>query len=648
MQQENNIEIKLLEFPECCRMRPGMYIGGVEDPSVIFREIIDNFMDESYACEYCNKGYISQNFGGFHLVADNGRGLPITMSKDKPEITQAELAIGSLHAGSKFVTTGTNRVGTNGVGSSVCNALSERYIILSVITKDNYNKSIPEVEDLWNSKGPRSKKNLYYYLEYNKGIKVKESAGELRVISEYLFGVESNLLLPEEYSTYVLFIPDKTIFDSVKTKLPSKNLQYFMLIQEKFNKKMVDVLVNGERIKEDFKPYQFEVIRTIKPNDDKYNKEVKLYMTFEVDKNLGSRETYGSINSLVVPQGHHIQIAEACYREAIMKSYNLTHNYIFNGLKLFVIVLAEELMFDSQTKERCKSIKGVKSSDFGDLVKDIIKVFKSEPEYWGLHIDRLNAYAESMTNLSTMDKIKKLVGNIDGEITAKSRSLIPKKVVDASAPTNERRLCELFIVEGDSAAGGLVKTRDRRYSGILPLRGRPKQTVGLDLETAIQNQEVCDLISTIGMGVSQKYNINKLRYGKVIIATDADDDGQVISATIIGTILTHLSFLIPEGMLYIAESPIYIQGGKYIYPSDKQLDGTYKGLNMSKPYNHIKGLGELDPPDIKKVFFDKSTRRLIQVTPENIEKALDILSTTDAKKNIMIKNNLLINPYNLK
>ena len=99
MQQENNIEIKLLEFPECCRMRPGMYIGGVEDPSVIFREIIDDFMDESYACEYCNKGYISQNFGGFHLVADNGRGLPITMSKDKPEITQAELAIGSLHAG---------------------------------------------------------------------------------------------------------------------------------------------------------------------------------------------------------------------------------------------------------------------------------------------------------------------------------------------------------------------------------------------------------------------------------------------------------------------------------------------------------------------------------------------------------------------
>lgn len=115
---DSQIEIQLLEFPDCVRTRPGMYIGGLEDPSVIFREIIDNFMDESYACSYCNKGYISQDFGGFHLVADNGRGLPITMSKDRPEVTQAELAIGSLHAGSKFVTTSTNRIGTNGVKTS--------------------------------------------------------------------------------------------------------------------------------------------------------------------------------------------------------------------------------------------------------------------------------------------------------------------------------------------------------------------------------------------------------------------------------------------------------------------------------------------------------------------------------------------------
>ena len=340
--------------------------------------------------------------------------------------------------------------------------------MLSVITKNNYDKSIPEVEQLWNSKGPRSKRNLYYYLEYNKGIKVKETAGELSGISKYLFG-NDELQLPEGYSTYVLFIPDSTIFDTVKTKLPSKNLQYFMLIQEKFNKKNVDVLVNGERIKEDFRPYQFEVMRTITPSDTSFNKEVRIYMTFEVDKNLGSRETYGSINSLVVPQGHHIQIAEACYREALIKTYNITHNYIFNGLKLFVVVLAEELMFDSQTKERCKSIKGVKSSDFGDLVKDIVKIFKSEDDYWRLHVDRLNAYAESMTNLSTMDKVKRLVGDLDGERSAKSRSLVPKKVCDASAPSSERSLCELFLVEGLSAGGSLIKSRTSpRYQGILP------------------------------------------------------------------------------------------------------------------------------------------------------------------------------------
>lgn len=111
----NEIEIKLLEFPECVRKRPGMYIGGLEDPSVIFREIIDNAFDESYAVTSCDKIYVHQNFNGYHLVMDNGRGLPITMSHDRPDITQAELATGSLHAGSKFELTGSNRVGTNGV-----------------------------------------------------------------------------------------------------------------------------------------------------------------------------------------------------------------------------------------------------------------------------------------------------------------------------------------------------------------------------------------------------------------------------------------------------------------------------------------------------------------------------------------------------
>ena len=112
----------------------------------------------------------------------------------------------------------------------------------------------------------------------------------------------------------------------------------------------------------------------------------------------------------------------------------------------------------------------------------------------------------------------------------------------------------------------------------------------MDLESALQNQEICDIIATIQAGVSIKFNIKNSRYGKVILASDADEDGLVIGASLVGSIGTHLSFLIPAGMLYIAESPIYIQGNSYIYPSDKQPDGTYKGFNPNKSFRHIKGL----------------------------------------------------------
>lgn len=114
--EEKEIKIKLLEFPECVREKVGMYVGGAEDATVIFREIIDNSMDEAYSSS-CDNIYIHQNFNGFHFVADNGRGLPITMSEDKPDQTQASLAVGSLHAGSKFdgSSSGDAKIGTNGV-----------------------------------------------------------------------------------------------------------------------------------------------------------------------------------------------------------------------------------------------------------------------------------------------------------------------------------------------------------------------------------------------------------------------------------------------------------------------------------------------------------------------------------------------------
>lgn len=445
-----DIEIKALPWNEHIRLRYGMYVGDVNNPNVIFREIVDNFTDEAYACNYCNKGFIHNDFNGYHVVFDNGRGIPITYGTD-PTKTQAEQAIATLNAGSKFEVSGVARSGQNGVGSVATNALSNKYVLLSRITQDNYDKSIPEVKALWESKGPRSKKDLYYRLEYSKGIKQIETAQTLSDIQSDLFkGVKNPREIPSGYSTLVLFIPDDTIFENTKAQAPMKNLRNFMLIQKKFYNKDVEVIVNDKSISDEFTPYKYEINKIIIPADTSQNKVVQVYATFDVDPNLGSRETEGSINSLVVNSGHHIQIFESCYREALIKKYGIGHNYLFNGLKLFVIMLCEEVVFSSQTKEVCKSIKKVKSSDFDDVTKELIKIFRTDEDYWQAHVNRLNAYAESMTSISTIDKIKKdLMGSMNSN-AAREKMSLPDKLSDATCGKSERLKAELFLCEGKS------------------------------------------------------------------------------------------------------------------------------------------------------------------------------------------------------
>lgn len=467
--------------------------------------------------------------------------------------------------------------------------MSTRYLVMSRITQDNYDKSIPKVKEVWESKGPRSKKNLYYYLEFHQGVKVDESAGELQELAKKFYGDKFKEEIPEGYSTIVIFEPDGTLFESVKSDLPSKNIQYFQLIQEKFNKRKVQVLVNGKEDPERFTPYKYEVLRTVVPSKPDKNPNVRIYVSFEVDQNIGTHDSFGSVNALVVPSGHHVQIAEACYREALVKTFNLSHNYVLNGLRLFVIVLAEELLFDSQTKTRLKSIVGAKSSDFGDVVKDMIKIMKSNIEEWQTHVDRLNAYAESVTQLSAVDKVKQLISK-SAKGGGKSRSALPKSVVDASAPESKRGDTELFLTEGRSAAGSMLKSRDSRIHAIMALRGKPLNSTSLDYEAMLNNAEMKAIVQAIGLGLDIYHDISNPRYGKIVISADSDIDGGAIASLLIGMICKHMKFLIDAGMLYVAESPIYLQNGKYFYPSDIDKKGKIPGLNLSKPFQRFKGL----------------------------------------------------------
>ena len=435
--------IEFLKPRDAVRRRWGMYIGDNSNANVLLREIIDNSGDEISA-GYGDSILVSGDFNGFCFVADNGRGIPIAMSPDKPGSTQAYLSISELHSGSKFSNTEVSRVGMNGVGSSATNFLSEEYWLLSRIGEHNYNKSIPDVEKVWNNAGPRSKGDLYYFVKCVKGEKVLESAGRLGDIEKLMFkGIKDYQTVPRDLSTIVFFKPDPEIFESTKAEVPVTNLQYFLMIQEKFYNRKVSVFVDGKKINNTFKPFKYELVRNITPKDDSFNKQVGIYVTFEVDPKLGNKVEMGSVNGLDVNQGQHITIAESCFKTALKDMYKIKHEYLLNGLRVCVILLAGEVMFDSQTKTRLKSITKVKVTDFGDVVKDMEKIMKKNSDYWDLHVSKLNKLAESMKDIGAAELAEKMMDGASGVGLYRSKNdLVPGF---AEATGKDRMACELFL-----------------------------------------------------------------------------------------------------------------------------------------------------------------------------------------------------------
>ena len=546
MNEFNNLgksdEIKLLKFPECVRMRPGMYVGDIDNTDVLLREIIDNSLDE--AISVADTIIIDRDMNGYNLVADNGHGLPINYSTEEvrngQQITQAELAISELHAGSKFTDNKNATVGALGVGSSAVNALSENYIVLSKITLDNYDKSIKEVYDLLNSAGPRSKKDLFYVIWYKKGYRYYEGAHKKADIEKLIFGASKKKAykeLPTGMSTLVLFQPDTTIFtEKIKPEIPVRNLQYFLIITEKYYKRKVTIDIEGTAFTSaDFSRYQFEFSKRIIPEDNSINEYVDLYVTFEVDPTLSSKVYNGSVNSLSVDTGVHISYVETCFTEALKTEFGIKHKYLTNGLRLCVIVLAAELVYNSQTKEKLKAITKVKQSDFAPIIKEFQKIFRKNSDYWADYVSKLNLYAESMRKIGAAEKAQKMIDAASGNQVYRNKANFIDDFSDATATGPDRWNCSLVIVEGKSPYGALKTGRkDSKYFGLLALRGKVLNTVDKTADEMLRNAELESIFKAIGLGLDvnnvtsdcktpeeayQKIK-EKSRYGKIIIATD--------------------------------------------------------------------------------------------------------------------------------
>jgi DNA gyrase/topoisomerase IV subunit B len=664
--------ISLQKFPESVRKHVGLFLGSnlKDGAETALREIIDNASDE-VGSGHGDTVHVSNDFNGFCYVADNSdRGIPIRISVDDPSKTEALLAITELHSSSKFTVGEIGRVGTHGVGGACTQACSTQFYMLVRVGEHNYKGSIPEVEEAWKSVGPRQKNELYYIIACEKGYKVFEGCMLLKDIEKHMFkGIKKFTPIPRGMTTLIFFKLDPEVFEEgLKPEIPYINLNYFLLIQQRFfGRKKIKVIVDGEDLKCNFKPFKFEIATTIKPKDvNSPNKEVGVYLTFEVNEDLSKadKDIFASVNGLNCPAGFHVNLAKSIFKAALRSQYKVTHDLALEGLKFGIIVLSNSNIYNSQTKENLKSIEKVKLDDFNPVVKEVEKVFRKNSDYWDLHVKKLNELWDSRRNIGAIEKAERMMSAASGTGFYKNRSNLIEGFSDATL--KDRWQCEIFLVEGLSPGGSLKSGRRTENGGlkvaVCPMRGKVLNVSDVDINRALQNKEISTLFQVLGVGIQEK-NVTtgaksyeeaheKLmkysRYGKICIAVDSDIDGTQIRTLLLYVFSKYARFLIDHGLVYICESPLFEQDGKFFYPGDPvDSNGIPLGINQNRPHRRWKGLGSIPQSMIYDIFYNPATRRLIQVTPEGIDTSMALTENIDVRKKLLTDAGILTNPFNV-
>ncbi len=594
--------IEVLEGLEPVRKRPGMYIGGTDERALhhMVSEILDNSMDEAVA-GHANRIEVELKENYEISIRDNGRGVPVDPHPKYPDKSALEVIFCTLHAGGKFSgkayqTSG----GLHGVGASVVNALSSSMIVQVARNKELYEQ------------------------RFSRGI----ALGNLEKI-----GNASN-----RRGTYVTFLPDKEIFGNHKFK-PSR---LFKSIRSKA------YLFSGVEIR-----WKSEISDGQTPTDatfhfpgglsDFLNETLNGVSTYahhpfagSVDFNekfqipgkvewainwTPSRDGFvkSYCNTVPTPEGgtHESGFWAAIlksiktYGERInsRKSRDITREDLTLGSCALVSCFIQEPEFVGQTKDRLATVEAQK------LVENSVR---DHFDNW-LASDSKSANAVlDFLILRAEERLRRRQEKETARKSATKRLRLPGKLVDCSESTRDGT--ELFIVEGDSAGGSAKMARDRKTQALLPLRGKILNVLGAASSKLGTNQEINDLTQALGTSLGSKFNIDDLRYDKIIIMTDADVDGAHIASLLMTFFFTQMRPLIDQGHLYLACPPLFrlTQGSNRVYckdqiERDKWISEGLGGKGKIE-VSRFKGLGEMDAKDLKQTTMDPTSRKLIRVS----------------------------------
>ena len=605
-------QIQILEGLEAVRKRPGMYIGSTSSRGLhhLVYEIVDNSVDEALA-GYCSAIEVTINPDNSVTVVDNGRGIPVGINK-KAGIPAVEVVFTILHAGGKFGGGGYKvSGGLHGVGASVVNALSN-----------------------WLEVRIRQEGKVYMQ-RYERGHVVKK----LEVIDS---------CPEEETGTTVTFMPDDTIFeetvfdfDVLKTRLRetaflTKNLK--IVLRDTRPEEVIERTFHYEGGIKEFVSY---LNRSKTPLYDEVlyfeGKQSNVLVEVAMQHNDSFNESvFSFVNNITTPEGGtHL----TGFRNAITKTFNdyartnkllkdteanLTGDDIREGLTAIISVKIEEPQFEGQTKQK------LGNSEARAAVDSVVS-------------EQLTYYLEQNPTVAKQICEKSILAQRAREAARKARDLtrrktalegmaLPGKLADCS--DKDPKNCEIFIVEGDSAGGSAKTARSRATQAILPLRGKILNVEKARLDKIYANAEIKAMITAFGTGIHDDFDIEKLRYDKIIIMTDADVDGAHISTLMLTFLYRFMPDLIKEGHVYLANPPLYkLEKNKkvwYAY-SDEELNNilTEVGRDQNNKIQRYKGLGEMDAEQLWETTMDPETRVLSRVSMnEEMESQIDLTFTT--------------------
>jgi DNA gyrase subunit B len=596
-------DIQVLEGLEAVRRRPGMYVGGTDVKALhhLVYEIVDNSIDEALA-GFCNLISVVINEDSSVTIEDNGRGIPVDMHPSK-HVSALELVMTTLHAGGKFGAGGYKvSGGLHGVGSSAVNALSEWCRV--EVFRDGH----------------------IYLQEYKRGI----AQAPVQIIGD---------CAEEKSGTRTSFKFDKQIFtEDIDYKFETLTMRFREMA---FVTRKVKIILVDKRIQKEITFYFdggiISFVRYLNRNRD------SIHPVFYVEKEMEgvsveaalqytdayAESVYSFANTInTIDGGTHMTglrsaitrvVNDYARRNNLIKEsdQNFSGDDTREGLTAIVSVKVPDPQFESQTK--VKLMNAEVQTAVQQIVAEGLAEFLEENPNAGKAIVQ-----KCLTSARARDAARKARDLVIRKSALESMTL-PGKLADCSS--RDPRQSELYIVEGNSAGGSAKQGRDRQFQAILPLRGKILNTERARLDKILSNEEIKTMISALGAGIGDNFDVSNMRYHRIIIMTDADVDGAHIRTLLLTFFFRYMPEVIEAGHLYIAQPPLYLISYKnqkrYVY-TDAEKDEVIKELGVSTDkigMQRYKGLGEMNPEQLWETTMNPENRTLLQVSVEDAAQA---------------------------